>query len=115
MCTFAQGARADKWDGNTFIKPHYLSDLSGSYYHITNGAELAYVRAHFSEATGNNEQGAPKYWYEAYYELGADLDMQQRGWEGIGNNDGSPVEFNGKFHGNGYYISILIWDEGENY
>lgn len=37
LCAFAQGALADKWDGNTFIKPQYLSDLSGSYYHITNG------------------------------------------------------------------------------
>ncbi len=54
-------------------QPQYLDGFYGPYYFIENAANLAYVRAHFSEATGNTDPQAPKHWYEADYELGAGL------------------------------------------
>lgn len=115
LSIFAQGAMADEWNGRSKKKPQFhVSTYDGSY-HITCAAELAYVRAHFSEATGDTNIYAPKYWYEASFDLFADLDFDHRGWHPIGNNDGSPVDFNGTFRGNGHSITISLWDEGRNY
>ena len=116
LCSFAQGAWADKWDGRTMKKPEPVPDYStaSNMYSIACAAELAYVRAHFTEAI-NDPRTNFKTWNEARYRLDADLDMSHKGWEPLGHNGGSPVDFNGKFDGNGHSIEVLSWPDSENY
>lgn len=86
------------WDGVTTTAPTG-SGTSSDPYKIANAAQLAYMRDWVNEGTNCNK----------YYELTADIDLNNKEWVPIGRDyDSTPrTHFAGTFDGNGYAVKNI--------
>ena len=84
-----------KWDGSVAEKYAGGDGLSAATaFKISNGAELAWAREQINAGTANS----------AYFELTADIDLNNQEWVPIGNATNA---FTGKFVGNGHVVKNM--------
>ncbi len=99
------GSTTDVWDGSVASGFAGGDGTAANPYQIATGAELAYL------ATLINGDSVATY-NEKYYELKADIDLNNVGWAPIGSGDftNSVNIFKGNFNGNSHTIKNLRWD-----
>ena len=92
---------ADVWDGTIAEKFAGGTGTESDPYQISNGAELAWL----AEQVNSGD----KYSQGKYFKLTADIDLGDKEWTPIGNDDGNYnyYEFKGTFDGDGHIICNL--------
>lgn len=114
LCSVAQGAWADTWDGHTTSRPDHNVSSNGFTIYIKSSAELAYLRDNWKELAFTYPNYSEPFVYEKVYyyqcniELQADLDMSVVSWKPIPKLEKS-------FNGNGHTIRLNISGATDNY
>ena len=114
LCSVAQGAWADKWDGQSFEEPpiYYNRENPGTYFQVMiyNAAQLAYVFKHWYDSHVfkleffTHGLKVKKEYSEANYWLWTDIDMGDYEWIPLGRNSLTITSYKGDFNGDGHAI-----------
>ena len=128
LLVLAQVALADTWDGVTYTEPEYqykYVQISEPEYDVTtshtfdvliihSAAQMAYIWKHFKEIKTIN--GKDLSIWACCYELTTDIDMGDAvPWISMGNDNSSPLAFDGYFLGNGHTIRLHTSGATTNY